>query len=323
MRTLSILAGLFATVCSVAEAQEQPYPNRHITLVAPIAPGGPLDVNARLIATALSDVLGRQVVVENRPGAGTAVGTASVARAAPDGYTLLLADLTTVVGPSLVANLSYEPQRDFVPVALVSRSFMFLVVTPSFEAKSISDLVALAKRKPGELQLAHSGQGTPPHLAAVAFTRAAALKMTLVPYRGASPALADVVAGHVPMIFTGVSVTGPMVKADKVRALALTGVQRTPAFPDIPTFKESGIDLGGVDAGSWFGIAVPKGTPAAVIEKLNAAVNQALKDPKVRARYEAADFVLVGGSPEEFGAFMQSQQKFWRDELEAAGIRPQ
>jgi len=321
---IAILAVLLAAVSSsAAGSQEQTYPNRHITLVAPIAPGGPLDVNARLIAAALTDVLGRQVVVENRPGAGTAVGTALVARAAPDGYTLLLADLTTVVGPSLVANLSYEPQRDFVPVAQVSRSFMFLVVNPSFAAKSVAELVAMAKQKRGELQMAHSGVGTPPHLAAVAFTRAAEAKMTLVSYRGANPALADVVAGHVPMIFTGVSVTGPMVKAEKVRALALTGVQRTPAFPDVPTFKESGIDLGGVNSGSWFGIAAPKGTPAAVVEKLNTAVNQALKDPKVRARYEAADFVIVGGSAEEFGAFMQSQQKFWRDELQAAGIQPQ
>jgi tripartite-type tricarboxylate transporter receptor subunit TctC len=323
MRALSVVAALLAALSFVAGAQEQSYPNRHITLVAPIAPGGPLDLNARLIATALSDVLGRQVVVENRPGAGTAVGTASVARAAPDGYTLLLADLTTVVGPSLVANLSYEPLRDFVPVALVSRSFMFLVVNPSFQAKSVSDLVAMAKQKPGELQMAHSGIGTPPHLAAVAFARAAAAKMTLLSYRGVGPAMADVVAGHVPMVFAGVSVTGPMVKADKVRALALTGTQRTQAFADVPTFKESGFDLAGVDAGSWFGISAPKGTPAFVIEKLNGAVNQALKDPKVRARYEVADIVVVGGSAEEFGAFMQSQQKFWRDELEAAGIRPQ
>jgi tripartite-type tricarboxylate transporter receptor subunit TctC len=322
MRMLSVLAVLLVAASSVAGAQET-YPNRHITLIAPIAPGGPLDVNARLIAAALSDVLGRQVVVENKPGAGTAVGTALVARAAPDGYTLLLADLTTVVGPSLVANLSYDPQRDFVPVAQVSRSFMFLVVNPSFAAKSVAELIAMAKQKPGEVQMAHSGVGTPPHLAAVAFTRAAQAKMTLVAYRGASPALGDVVAGHVPMIFTGVSVTGPMVKADKVRALALTGLQRTPAFPDVPTFRESGIDLGGVNSGSWFGIAAPRGTPPAIIERLNAAVNQALKDPKVRARYEAADFVIVGGSPEEFGAFMQSQQKFWRDELQAAGIQPQ
>jgi tripartite-type tricarboxylate transporter receptor subunit TctC len=310
-------------VLSLPASAEDPYPNRHITLVAPIAPGGPLDVNARLIAAALTDILGRQVVVENRPGAGTAVGTATVARAAPDGYTLLMADLSTVVGPSLVANLSYDPLRDFVPIAFTSRSFMLLVVNPAFPPQTLGELVAAAKRKPGELQIAHAGLGTPPHLAAVVFPRAAGMNVNLVAYRGASPALADVMAGHVPMTFTGTSVTGPLVKAGKVRALGITGLQRTPVVPEIPTFKEGGIDLGGVNEGSWFGLAAPRGTPPAVIEKLNAAVNQALNDPKVRARYDAGDFTVVGGSPEQFGAFMQSQRTFWRDQLEAAGITPQ
>jgi tripartite-type tricarboxylate transporter receptor subunit TctC len=323
MRMLSVLAVLLAAVWSSLAGAQEAYPNRHITLVAPIAAGGPLDVNARLIATALSDVLGRQVVVENRPGAGTTVGTASVARAAPDGYTLLLADLSMVVGPSLVANLSYDPLRDFVPVALVSRSFMLLVVNPAFEAKSVSDVIALAKRRPGELQISHAGVGTPPHLAALVFTRAAGLNMTLVPYRGSSPAIADVVAGHIPMTFVGFSAAGPMVKTGQLRAIAVTGTQRPPSLPDVPTVVESGVDVGVLNGGSWFGIAVPKGTPAPIVEKLNAAVNQALQDPKVRARYEAADFVLAGGTPQEFGAFMQAQRTFWRGELEAAGLRPQ
>ena len=161
MRKL-LLALAFITLNSTVSTQAETYPSRHITLVAPVAAGGPLDVNARLIATALGDVLGQQVIVENRTGAGTAVGTASVARAAPDGYTLLIADMTFVAGPSLVANLSYNPQHDFVPVAFLSRSNMLLVVNPTFSAKTVSDIVAMAKQKPGELQYAHAGLGTPP-----------------------------------------------------------------------------------------------------------------------------------------------------------------
>ena len=325
MRILSVLAVLLVAVWSpLGRSAGATYPNRHITLVAPIAPGGPLDVNARLIATALSDVLGRQVVVENRPGAGTAVGTASVARAAPDGYTLLLADLTTVVGPSLVANLSYDPQRDFVPVALVSRSFMLLVVNPSFEAKSVSDLVALAKRKPGELQMAHAGVGTPPHLAAVAFTRAADAEHDAGllsrrqpgPCRCCGRSCSDDFHRRQCHGTDGEGRQGPRARADRDAAHA-----GFPGCSDVQGKRRSISAASTAARGS--GSRCRKGTPAPVIEKLNAAVNQALKDPKVRARYDAADFVMVGGSPEEFGAFMQSQQKFWRDELEAAGFRPQ
>jgi len=210
MRKL-LLALAFITLNSTVSTQAETYPSRHITLVAPVAAGGPLDVNARLIATALGDVLGQQVIVENRTGAGTAVGTASVARAAPDGYTLLIADMTFVAGLGLVANLSYDPQHDFVPVAFLSRSNMLLVVNPTFSAKTVSDIVAMAKQKPGELQYAHAGLGTPPHLAALAFTRATATTMSPIAYRGGAPAVVDIVAGRVPMMFLGLSISGPQV----------------------------------------------------------------------------------------------------------------
>ena len=321
MRKL-LLALAFITLNSTVSTQAETYPSRHITLVAPVAAGGPLDVNARLIATALGDVLGQQVIVENRTGAGTAVGTASVARAAPDDYTLLIADMTFVAGPGLVANLSYDPQHDFVPVAFLSRSNMLLVVNPTFSAKTVSDIVAMAKQKPGELQYAHAGLGTPPHLAALAFTRATATTMSPIAYRGGAPAVVDIVAGRVPMMFLGLSISGPQVTSGKFRALAVTGTERVPTFPEVPTFTESGIDLGGISGGTWFGIVAPARTPASVITTLNDAVNQTLKEPKTCAAFEATSHTVVGGTPQEFGAFFRSQQTYWSTTLEAAGARP-
>jgi tripartite-type tricarboxylate transporter receptor subunit TctC len=321
MRKL-LLALAFVTLTAVTIPQAEPYPSRPITLVAPVAAGGPLDVNARLVAAALSDVLGQQVIVENRTGAGTAIGTASVARAAPDGYTLLLADMTFVAGPSLIANLSYEPQRDFVPVAFLSRSNMLLVVNLTFPAGTVPDLVAMAKQKPGELQYAHAGLGTPPHLAALAFTRATAISLSPIAYRGAGPAVVDIVAGRIPMMFLGLSISGPQVTSGKFRALAVTGPQRVPTFPEVPTFAESGVDLGGISGGTWFGIVAPTRTPTSVIARLNEAVNQTLKDPKTRSGFEATSHTVVGGTPEEFGAFLGSQQTYWSSALEAAGVRP-
>jgi tripartite-type tricarboxylate transporter receptor subunit TctC len=322
MRKLYLIAALLAVFSAVASAWAQSYPAKYITLVVPFAPGGPPDVNARLVATALSDVFGQQVIVENRSGAAGTIGTASVARAVPDGHTLLLADITLLVGPNLFANLKYDPLRDFVPVASLSRANMFLVVNPSFPAKTVSDLVAMAKQRPGELQYVNPGLGTPPHLAALAFTTATGTVMAPISYRGAGPAVADLVAGHVPIIFLGLSASAPQVQSGKLRALAVTGRQRVAEFSDVPTFRESGVDLGGLEDGAWFGIVAPTGTPAAVIEKLNGAVNQVLMDPKTRSGFETKAFAtVVGGTPEEFGSFLRTQQEFWRKALEAAGVR--
>jgi tripartite-type tricarboxylate transporter receptor subunit TctC len=320
---LHLAAGAAAIPALPHIARAQTYPTKYITLVVPFAPGGPPDVYARLVATALSDLLGQQVIVENRSGAAGTIGTASVARAAPDGYTLLLADITFLVGPNLFANLKYDPLRDFVPIVFLSRANMFLVVNPSFPAKTVSDLVAMAKQRPGELQYVNPGLGTPPHLAALAFTRATATVMAPISYRGTGPAIADLVAGHVPIIFLGLSASAPQVQSGKLRALAVTGRQRVAEFSDVPTFWESGVDLGGLKDGAWFGIVAPTGTPAAIIDKLNGAVNQVLMDSKTRSAFETKAFAtVVGGTSEEFGTFLRTQQKFWREALEAAGVRP-
>jgi tripartite-type tricarboxylate transporter receptor subunit TctC len=321
-RLLHLAAGAAALPVVTRFARAQTYPTKYITLVVPFAPGGPPDVNARLVATALSDVLGQQVIVENRSGAAGTIGTASVARAAPDGYTLLLADITFLVGPNLFANLKYDPLRDFAPVVFLSRANMLLAVTPSFPAKTVSDLVLMAKQRPGELQYVNPGSGTPPHLAALAFTQATATAMEPISYRGAGPAMTDLVSGRVPIIFLGLSASAPQVQSGKLRALAVTGPQRLAEFSDVPTFGESGVDLGGLADGAWFGIVAPTGTPAATIEKLNSAVRQVLMDPKTRSAFEEAFATVVGDTPEEFGTFLRTQQKFWRQALEAGGVRP-
>src|SRR5262245_43785651 len=318
----SFLISVAITLATTSGMRAQTYPARYITLVAPFAAGGPPDLYARLVAAGLSDVLGQQVIVENRAGAAGTIGAASVARAAPDGYTLLLAEIAFVVGPTLFANLSYVPLRDFVPIVSVCSSNMFLVVTPSFAAKTVSDLVAMAKQKPGELQYVNPGLGTPPHLAALAFTRATATSMMPISYRGAGPAMADVLGGQVPIIFLGLAASAPQVQSGKLRALAVTGSQRLEEFPNVPTFRESGIDLGGLENGTWFGIVAPAGTPAPIIEKLNDAVNQVLQDTKIRSGFTEAFATVVGGTPKEFDAFLRSQQTFWREALEAGGVHP-
>jgi tripartite-type tricarboxylate transporter receptor subunit TctC len=322
MKTRYFCVAVLAALLVATGAHGQAYPNRYITFIVPFAPGGPPDIYARLIAPAMSEALGQPVVVENRVGAAGTIGAASVARAASDGYTIMIADIALVVGPSQFANLSYSPLRDFAPVALINRSNILLVVNPSFAAKSIADLVAMAKRKPGELQFVNSGIGTPPYLAALAFSRATGTTLAPISYRGAGPGMADVIAGHVPIIFIGLSVSAPNVQTGKVRALAVTGLQRLSEFADVPTFKESGVELGAIEGGTWFGIAAPATTPAPIIDKLNAAVNQALKDPKTRAAIDKAHGVVAGGTPGEFGALLQAQLAFWREALEAAGVRP-
>ncbi len=308
-----------------APAQESAatYPSRSITFLVGFAAGGPTDVIARAVAAPLAEELGKPVVIENRPGGGGSTAALALSRATPDGYTLGSFDVALVVGPSLVAGATYDPIKDFRPIVLSARTPLSFVGANALPAKSVGELIALAKAKPDDLKLAHSGVGSPPHLGAVAFLQATATKMTLVPYRGAAPAIQDIVAGHVGLLFTAPSTSISLGREGKVRILGVTGHQRMKSMPEVPTLRESGVDMGGLDANQWFGVAAPAGTPDYVVARINAAVNKVLKDPALQERIAKLEFTVAGGTAEEAAALGRSQAEFWRKTLAAIGIKPE
>jgi tripartite-type tricarboxylate transporter receptor subunit TctC len=308
-----------------AHAQENAatYPSRAITFLVGFAPGGPTDVIARAVATPLQEILGKPVVIENRAGGGGSIAAGALARAAPDGYTLGSYDVSLIVAPLIVASANYDAMKDFRPIVLSARTPLSAVVSLSVPAKDVKELVALARQKPDELKLAHSGVGSPPHLGAVAFLQASGTKMLLVPYRGAAPAIQDIVAGHVSMLFTAPSTSIALGRAGKVRIVGVTGHQRMKSMPEVPTLRESGIDMGGLDANQWFGIAAPAGTPDYVVTRINTAVNRALKDKALQEKIGKLEFSAAGGTSQELAALGRSQAEFWRKTLASIGIKPQ
>ncbi len=317
----AMLTGLAALGLSTLTATAQTYPTQNITLVVAYPAGGVPDVIARILAPALGDRLGRTVLVENRAGASTTVGTASVARAAPDGHTLMLGDTSLAVAPNVVAKMPYDSQKDLAPIALLMRSFMTLMVHPSVPAKTPQEFVALAKSKPGELKYGTSGIGTPPHLGALAFIQATGIDVLHVPYRGVALALSDVVGGHLQFVFVSQSVGASQAKGGNARVLGVFGEKRVASIPDVPTFKESGINTPFADAGTWFGLVTTAGTPKAVIDRLNKATNEALADPAVKAKLEAADFHLTGGSAESLAKLIADHTVYWRESFSKAGVK--
>jgi tripartite-type tricarboxylate transporter receptor subunit TctC len=317
--------GLALSAAVPAHAQESAaaYPSRQITFLVGFAPGGPTDVIARAVAAPLQEELGKPVVVENRPGGGGSTAALALSRAAPDGYTLGSFDVAMVVGPNIVAGATYDPVKDFRPIVVSARTPLSFVGANTLPAKTVSELVALAKAKPSELKLAHSGVGSPPHLGAVTFLQATGTNMTLVPYRGAAPAIQDIVAGHVGLLFTAPSTSIALGRDGKVRILGVTGHQRMKSMPDVPTLRESGVDMGALDANQWFGVAAPAGTPDYVVARINAAVNKVLKDPALQEKIAKLEFAVAGGTAEEAAALGRSQAEFWRKTLAASGIKPQ
>lgn len=317
------LAMLLAGVPAHAQESAATYPSRSIALLVGFAPGGPTDVIARAVAAPLQEELGQPVVVENRPGGGGSTAALALSRAAPDGYTLGSFDVAMVVGPSIVAGATYDPIRDFRPIVLNARTPLSFVGANTLPAKTVGEIIALAKAKPDDLKLAHSGVGSPPHLGAVAFLQATATKMVLVPYRGAAPAIQDIVAGHVGLLFTAPSTSISLGREGKVRILGVTGHQRMKSMPDVPTLRESGVDMGGLDANQWFGVAAPAGTPDYVVTRINAAVNKVLQDKALQEKIGKLEFTVAGGTPEEAAALGRSQAEFWRKTLAAIGIKPE
>lgn len=289
----------------VASAAES-YPSKPIHFIVPYPPGGPTDLMARLLQASMQQRLGVPVVVENRAGAGGNIGTSAVAKSAPDGYTILLAASGPMaVNPTLYKHLSYNPLTELAPVIQISAFPLVLEVNPGTSVKDVKSFIAAAKNKPGEYSFASAGNGTPQHLAGELFNTAVGTKMQHVAYKGAGPALNDVLGGQVPVMFDILASSLTYIKANKLRPLAVTTKTRSPALPDVPTLAESG--LPGFEFVAWHGIAAPAGTPQATVLKLNGAINEIFKDPEFRARWEAIGTPVVGGTPEAFGALIRGE----------------
>jgi tripartite-type tricarboxylate transporter receptor subunit TctC len=308
--TAAILAGP-----SLATAAEH-----SITLVVPYAAGGGNDVIARIVAERMSTNLGQPIVVENRGGAGGTIATRQVAKAAPDGQTLLIATSSLAINPSLYPNVGYDPEKDFAPIGLIASSSNVVLVHPSVPAHSIPELIALAKQQDGRLTFASTGTGSSVHLAAELFASMASVKLTHVPYKGSGPALNDLLGGHVTMMFaTMASAAGLVRDAGKVRALAVTGGTRSALFPDLPTVAESG--LPSYEAVLHYGIVAPAGTPAAAVDKLNAALNAALRDGEVKKRLATEGAEPLPSSPAQYSADIASEQAKWSAIIRKAGVK--
>jgi len=306
--------------CLAPLASAQAYPNHAIRLVVPFPAGGTTDILARAVAQKLTESLGQSVVVDNRPGAGGNIGADVVAKSQPDGYTLLMGTVGThAINPSVYAKMPYDHIKDFVPVVLVAGVPNVLVVNPSLPVNSVADLIKLAKAKPGTINFASSGNGTSIHLSGELFKTMAGVDMTHVPYKGSAPALTDLIAGQVQVMFDNLPSSLPQIKAGKLHAIAVTSLQRAPALPDVPTMSESG--LPGFEASSWFGVLGPAGTPPAVVAKLNGEVNKWLQTPQAREQLLAQGAQAAGGSPEQFAAFIRAETDKWAKVVKASGAK--
>jgi tripartite-type tricarboxylate transporter receptor subunit TctC len=300
---LRIVVALLLTLFAAAVRANDAYPARTVEVVVPFTPGGGADVVARVLTERLSEVLHQRFVVINRPGASTNIGTATVANAPADGYTLLLTSISFTANPSLYRKLAYA-QKDFAPIVLIANSPSILVVNPSLPVKSVGELVAYLKAHPGELNYASYGAGSSPHLAAGLFQDITGTTIQHVPYSGGGPATLAVLRGEVQMLFASAIGVGPQILSGGVRPLAIAAQTRLPALPDIPTLREQGIDCLN---GTWFGLLAPVKTPPDIIAKLNAAVADALRSDLVRLRIVEQGAVLVGGSPQDFARFLKEE----------------
>ena len=323
VRWICLVAAVVFHQSALAQTSPAKYPNGPITIIVAYAPGGPPDIIARLLSPVLGEELGASVVVENRPGASTAIGSAQLARAAPDGQTLMMVDPGLVVSPHMVAKPGYEVQKDFAWIAPLMRSYMGLVVRADFPAKSVAEFIAMAKAKPGDIKYGTSGLGTPPYLGALAFLQATNIDLTHVPYRGVALALNDVIAGNISAVWMSQATAGPQTKSGLVRVLGTFGDQRIASLGGVPTFRETGVDTRVADQGTWFGMAAPAGTPRPIIERINAAVNKALRDPATREKLEKADFAGInGGTPEDLSAMIDQNVVYWGEVFAKAGVKP-
>ena len=313
--------GLVATTLAglVLPAGAQDYPTKPVRIVVPFAAGGPADVFARQLAQYLSESLKQSFVVEDQPGAGSIIGTNAVAHAAPDGYTLLAMSNTHTTNESLVPTKPFALMRDFVPVSPINYSDLVMVVHPSVAAKDLKEFIALAKSKPGGLNYASSGTGTPYHMAGELFKSMSGTDIQHVPYRGSSGARNDVIGGQVQMMFDAITTMAPNVQAGQVRALGTTGDKRSTVLPDVPTVAEAGV--AGYEATIWLGIMAPKGTPQAIVDKLNAEIRKVVNAPAVKETWAKQGAVPMNMTPAEFGAYLEKDIVKWANVVKTANIK--
>ena len=314
-----LLCAALAVFLSPALAQQ--YPTRPVRFVVPFAPGGSTDTLARTIGLKLADALGQQIVVDNRPGANGDIGMIIVAKAPPDGYTILLGYIANLaIAPSLYAKMPYDPVKDYAPVTQIATSPNVLTAHPSVQAKSLKELIELAKAKPGAVNFASTGVASVGHLTGELLNNLAGMKMTHVPYKGGGQAIIDLLGGHVQVMFSGFSAAMPHIKSGKVRALAVTGAKRSPALAEVPTIAEQGFP--GVEATAWYGVLAPAGTPKPVVSRLHGETVGILKQPDVVQRLDGLGFEIVGSTPEQFGAYIRTEIKKWEMVVRASGAKP-
>jgi tripartite-type tricarboxylate transporter receptor subunit TctC len=288
-------------------------------MIIPFSPGGATDVPGRILAQKLSEVFGQQVVVDNRPGAGSTIGTDIAAKSPADGYTLLLTATPFVIGAGLYKKLPYDPLKDFAPVMQIGSAPNVLVVHPSLPAKSVKELIALARAQPGRIDFASSGNGSAQHLFGVLFMSLAKIKLTHIPYKGSAPATTDLISGQVSVGFPGIAIALPHSRVGRLRALAVTSAQRSPQMPDVPSIAEAGVS--GYAATLWLGLAAPQGTPKGIIERLNAEITRVLQSPDVRNGFQSAGTDVVATTPEAFGDLIRSEYAKWVRVVQESGAQ--
>ncbi len=312
---VALLIQLFGAGLALA----QDYPNRPVRIVVPFSPGGAVDGPMRAIAQELGKRLKQQIVIENKPGAGATIGAELVAKAAPDGYTLLLASQTNAISASLYSKLSFNPVDDFMAISLLGREPGVLVVHPDLPVRSVAELIAYAKAQPGRLNYGSSGNGSGQHLFTAMFAAQAGIQLVHVPYRGSGQAITDLLGGTVPMAMPGAAAMVKHIRTGKLRALATTGTSRSPQLPEVPTLAESG--LAGYAAYVWMGLLAPKGTPAAIIERLNTELKATLATPEVGGYMKEAGIEAVGSSAAEFDAWFRDERERWARIVKETGAR--
>ncbi len=317
--SLAFGLGLLAAATATAASAET-FPDRSITMIVPFAAGGSTDVVARIVAQKMSEDLGQQVIVQNVAGAGGNLGAGNVARAAPDGYTILMGTVAThALNPLILKSTPYDAEKDFSPISLLVVVPNVLVVNPELPAKNVEELVALLKADPDKYSYASSGNGTPLHLSGELFKSMAGVDMQHIPYKGAGPALNDVIGNQVPIMFDNLPSSSSHIKAGTLRALAVTTAKRAPSFPDIPTIAESGIP--GYETYTWNALFAPANTPADVVARLNISANKALGDPAVAERMKEFSATIVGSTPEELGAHVKAELAKWKPVVDGAHIQ--